>query len=170
VWTALEAAAMGVGRVGAAPRAERWMDPIQGGSRLGDPGRCLAIAIQGYNLSKKKGYKGVWGPGLRDGRLLLAGEEMGTGRGARSQGRVVLLSPACWCLYWDGYLPAEFWNIPLRSHWFLLKKGIAQWCRSAGIISRLKNTIDWFFVREKYCSDWKNKPNKTDYKSDEQGQ
>jgi len=92
---------MGVGRVGAAPRAERWMDPIQGGSRLGvgDPGRCLAIAIQGY--------KGVWGPGLRDGRLLLAGEEMGTGatagppdrrtteRGARSPGRVVLLSPAC---------------------------------------------------------------------------
>jgi len=39
--------------------------------RLGDPGRCLAIAIQGY--------KGLWGPGLRDGRLLLAGEEMGTG-------------------------------------------------------------------------------------------
>ena len=88
VWTALGAAAMGVGRVGAAPRAGRW---IQSGYRLGDPGRCLAIAIQGY--------KGLWGPGLRDGRLLLAGEEMGTGppptgstdhRG-RSQGRVVLL-------------------------------------------------------------------------------
>jgi hypothetical protein len=26
----------------------------------------------------------------------------------------------------------------------------------------------WFFVREKYCSGWKNKPNKTDYKPDEQ--
>jgi hypothetical protein len=24
-------------------------------------------------------------------------------------------------------------------------------------------------VREKYCSGWKNKPNKTDYKPDEQG-
>jgi hypothetical protein len=42
--------------------------------------------------------------------------------------------------------------------------------RSAGIISRLKNTVGWFFVREKYCSDWKNKLNKTDYKPDEQGQ
>jgi hypothetical protein len=40
--------------------------------------------------------------------------------------------------------------------------------RSAGIISRLKNTVGWFFVREKYCSGWKNKLNKTDYKSDEQ--
>jgi hypothetical protein len=42
--------------------------------------------------------------------------------------------------------------------------------RSAGIISRLKNSVGWFFVREKYCSGWKNKPNKTDYKPDEQGQ
>jgi hypothetical protein len=41
--------------------------------------------------------------------------------------------------------------------------------RSAGIISRLKNTVSWFFVREKYCSGWKNKLNKTDYKQDEQG-
>jgi hypothetical protein len=41
--------------------------------------------------------------------------------------------------------------------------------RSAGIISRLKNTVDWFFVREKYCFGWKNKLNKTDYKPDEQG-
>jgi hypothetical protein len=41
--------------------------------------------------------------------------------------------------------------------------------RSDGIISRLKNTVSWFFVREKYCSGWKNKPNKTDYKPDEQG-
>jgi hypothetical protein len=40
---------------------------------------------------------------------------------------------------------------------------------SAGIISRLKNTVGWFFVREKYCSGWKNKLNKTDYKPDEQG-
>jgi hypothetical protein len=40
--------------------------------------------------------------------------------------------------------------------------------RSAGIISRLKNTVDWFFMREKYCSDWKNKSNKTDYNPDEQ--
>jgi hypothetical protein len=37
-------------------------------------------------------------------------------------------------------------------------------------MSRLKNTVGWFFMREKYCSGWKNKPNKTDYKSDEQGQ
>jgi hypothetical protein len=43
------------------------------------------------------------------------------------------------------------------------------WPRSAGIISRLKNTVGWFFMREKYCSDWKNKLNKTDYKPDEQG-
>jgi hypothetical protein len=41
--------------------------------------------------------------------------------------------------------------------------------RSAGIISRLKNTVGWFFMREKYCSGWKNKLNKTDYKPDEQG-
>jgi hypothetical protein len=39
--------------------------------------------------------------------------------------------------------------------------------RSPGIISRLKNTVDWFFIREKYCSGWKNKLNKTDYKPDE---
>jgi hypothetical protein len=44
------------------------------------------------------------------------------------------------------------------------------WSRSAGIISRLKNTVVWFFVREKYCFGWKNKLNKTDYKPDEQGQ
>jgi hypothetical protein len=43
------------------------------------------------------------------------------------------------------------------------------WSRSAGIISRLKNTAGRFFVREKYCSSWKNKLNKTDYKPDEQG-
>jgi hypothetical protein len=43
------------------------------------------------------------------------------------------------------------------------------WGRSAGIISRLKNTVGWFFVREKYYSDWKNKLNKMDYKPDEQG-
>jgi hypothetical protein len=41
--------------------------------------------------------------------------------------------------------------------------------RSAEIISRLKNTVGWFFVREKYCSGWKNKLNKTNYKPDEQG-
>jgi hypothetical protein len=27
-----------------------------------------------------------------------------------------------------------------------------QWSRSAGIISRLKNTVGCFFMREKYCS------------------
>jgi hypothetical protein len=43
------------------------------------------------------------------------------------------------------------------------------WPRSAGIISQLKNIVGWFFVREKYCSAWKNKLNKTDYKPDEQG-
>jgi hypothetical protein len=43
------------------------------------------------------------------------------------------------------------------------------WLRSAGIISRLKNTVGWYFVREKYCSGWKNKLNKADYKPDEQG-
>jgi hypothetical protein len=42
------------------------------------------------------------------------------------------------------------------------------WPRSAGIISRLKNTVGWFFVREKYCSGWKNKLNKTNYKPDKQ--
>jgi hypothetical protein len=31
----------------------------------------------------------------------------------------------------------------------------------------LKNTVGWFFIREKYCSGWKNKLNKTDYKPDE---
>jgi hypothetical protein len=41
--------------------------------------------------------------------------------------------------------------------------------RSAVLISRLKNTVDWFVMREKYCSGWKNKLRKTDYKRDEQG-
>jgi hypothetical protein len=40
---------------------------------------------------------------------------------------------------------------------------------SAVLISRLKNTVGWFAVREKYCSGWKNKLKKTDYKPDEQG-
>jgi hypothetical protein len=43
------------------------------------------------------------------------------------------------------------------------------WSRSARIISLLKNTVSWFFMREKYCPGWKNKLNKTDYKPDEQG-
>jgi hypothetical protein len=43
------------------------------------------------------------------------------------------------------------------------------WSHLAGIISRLKNTVAWFFMREKYYSGWKNKLNKTDYKPDEQG-
>jgi hypothetical protein len=38
------------------------------------------------------------------------------------------------------------------------------WPRSAVLISRLKNTVGWFVVREKYCSGWKNKLKKTDYK------
>jgi hypothetical protein len=42
------------------------------------------------------------------------------------------------------------------------------WPCSAGLISRLKNTVDWFVVREKHCSDWKNKLKSTDYKPDEQ--
>jgi hypothetical protein len=41
--------------------------------------------------------------------------------------------------------------------------------RLAVLISRLKNTVDWFVVREKYCSDWKNKLKSMDYKPDEQG-
>jgi hypothetical protein len=45
---------------------------------------------------------------------------------------------------------------------------MSYWGRSVEIISQLKNTVDWFFVREKYYSGWKNKPNKTDYKPDEQ--
>jgi hypothetical protein len=35
------------------------------------------------------------------------------------------------------------------------------------LISRLKNTVGWFAVREKYCFEWKNKL-KTDYKPDKQ--
>jgi hypothetical protein len=42
------------------------------------------------------------------------------------------------------------------------------WPCSVGLISRLKNTVGWFVVREKYCSSWKNKLKKTDYKPDEQ--
>jgi hypothetical protein len=40
--------------------------------------------------------------------------------------------------------------------------------RSVGLISRLKNTVGWFVVREKYCFDWKNKLKKTNYKAGEQ--
>jgi hypothetical protein len=40
--------------------------------------------------------------------------------------------------------------------------------RSAMLISRLKNTVGWFVVREKYCFSWKNKLKSTDYKPDEQ--
>jgi hypothetical protein len=40
--------------------------------------------------------------------------------------------------------------------------------RSAGIISRLKKYCWLIFLRENYCFGWKNKLNKTDYKSDEQ--
>jgi hypothetical protein len=39
--------------------------------------------------------------------------------------------------------------------------------RLAVLISRLTNTVDWFVMREKYCSDWKNKLKKIDYKPDE---
>jgi hypothetical protein len=52
---------------------------------------------------------------------------------------------------------------------FCVHKWFQQRSRSAGIISRLKNTVGWFFVRAKYCFGWKNKLNKTDYKPDEQG-
>jgi hypothetical protein len=31
-----------------------------------------------------------------------------------------------------------------------------------------ENTVGWFAVREKYCSGWKNKLKKTDYKPNEQ--
>jgi hypothetical protein len=41
--------------------------------------------------------------------------------------------------------------------------------RSVVLISRLKNTVGWFVVREKHCSGWKNKLKKTDYKPGEQG-
>jgi hypothetical protein len=41
------------------------------------------------------------------------------------------------------------------------------WSRSAVLISRLKNIVSWFVVREKYCSGWKNKLKKTDYKPSE---
>jgi hypothetical protein len=41
------------------------------------------------------------------------------------------------------------------------------WPRSARLISRLKNTVGWFVVREKYCFGWKNKLKKTDYKPGE---
>jgi hypothetical protein len=50
----------------------------------------------------------------------------------------------------------------IRSHCLSL------WLRSAVLISRLKNTVGWFVVREKYCSNWKNKLKKTDYKLDKQ--
>jgi hypothetical protein len=43
------------------------------------------------------------------------------------------------------------------------------WPHSAVLISRLKNNVGWFVVREKYCSGWKNKLKKTDYKPDEHG-
>jgi hypothetical protein len=42
--------------------------------------------------------------------------------------------------------------------------------RSAVLISRLKNIVGWFVVREKHCSGWKNKLKKTDYKPGEQSQ
>jgi hypothetical protein len=42
------------------------------------------------------------------------------------------------------------------------------WPRSAVLISRLKNTVGVFIVREKYCSGWKNKLKSTDYKPNEQ--
>jgi hypothetical protein len=43
------------------------------------------------------------------------------------------------------------------------------WSRSAVLISRLKNTVGWFVVREKHCFGWKNKLKKMDYKPDERG-
>jgi hypothetical protein len=53
---------------------------------------------------------------------------------------------------------------------FLKKFAATTTGRSAWIISRLKNTVDWFLWEKKYCSGWKNKLDKTDYKPDEQGQ
>jgi hypothetical protein len=41
--------------------------------------------------------------------------------------------------------------------------------RSAVLISRLKNTVIWFIVREKYCFDWKIKLKKINYKPNKQG-
>jgi hypothetical protein len=35
---------------------------------------------------------------------------------------------------------------------------------------RLKNTVGWFIMKEKYCFNWKNKLKKTDYKPDERAQ
>jgi hypothetical protein len=64
---------------------------------------------------------------------------------------------------WFGLLPV---GPPVRSYW--------QWPGSATEgpfgwnYKPAENTVGWFFVREKYCSGWKNKPNKTDYKPDEQ--
>jgi hypothetical protein len=42
--------------------------------------------------------------------------------------------------------------------------------RSAVLISRLKNIVGWFVVREKHYYGWKNKLKSTNYKPDEQGQ
>jgi hypothetical protein len=39
-----------------------------------------------------------------------------------------------------------------------------------GCADKSKNTVDWFIVREKHCSDWKNKLKSMDYKPDEHDQ
>lgn len=75
--------------------------------------------------------KGSVGPGLRNGRLLLVEEDMGTGPPATAsteQGckepRTSRVAFACLRMLMPLLGPAEFWNILLRSHRFLIIKKI----------------------------------------------
>jgi hypothetical protein len=129
VWMALGAAACHCAKCRRGP-ARREVDPKRLRLQTLDSGTRISSSLPRDRDSRLK-KKGVWVQGCATDGCSWSRKiwerahrpRHQRSKGARSQGRVVLLSPACRLRMLMPLLgPAEFWNILLRSHRFLIIK------------------------------------------------